>query len=318
MQLELPLPPTMLTMAGAVRRRGRQLAESSCCHCSSRRGSRGRTPTIRMMWYVPPLPPVVTQSSSQIGIITDLALQVLGRDRVLDLLGAVVAGVGVDVDREVGELDRRRVGDLFLAVLVRVEVEDHERAAAATCTGGRCTPVRSGARSDRPGSGLLIRHGSSTTMVLPGPSQLAMLTGKTTGRTTPPVRAPVTAVAAADAVNWLIPIDPRECRAECLAPADLDALGVGGIVDVAIAAGPTCAAADWVVVVTARRRRAARRTGSCSSRRTSRGRWPSAIRSIAARTSASTSVPPLSRLARTVAPALATESAAFWAIRWWA
>ena len=44
-------------------------------------------------------------------------------------------------------------------------------------------------------------------------------------------------------------------------------------------------------------------------------RWlAAAIASVAAMTSASVWVPPPSRWARTVAPAFATESAAFWAI----
>ena len=95
--------------------------------------------------------------------------------------------------------------DLFLAVLVRVEVEDHERPGSGLAqrhdvflTDRMCLGSA--------GLGSLSRHGSSITMLVPVPSQDSMLTGNTTGRTTPPVSAPVTAAASADAVNWLIPM----------------------------------------------------------------------------------------------------------------
>ena len=88
-----------------------------------------------MMWYLPLLPPLVEQSPSQIGIRTTLPCRCGVVDRVGDLLRAVVAVVDRDVDRELVELDRGRVHDLLVAVLVRVEVEDHERPAAGLAQG---------------------------------------------------------------------------------------------------------------------------------------------------------------------------------------
>src|SRR5215207_5424289 len=56
------------------------------------------------------------------------------------------------------------------------------------------------------GPGLLIRHGASTGPSVPVPSQSFIVTGNTTGMKTPPVSAPDTAVASADAVNSLNPM----------------------------------------------------------------------------------------------------------------
>ena len=76
-----------------------------------------------------------------------------------------------------------------------------------------------------------------------------MLTGKTTGRKTPPVSAPVTAVAAAEAVNWLIPIARAKVVSKAWLPATWTPCAPAGMATLPSLPGPTCAAADWVVVV---------------------------------------------------------------------
>ena len=58
------------------------------------------------------------------------------------------------------------------------------------------------------------------------PSQFFMLTGNTTGRNWPPVRAPVTAVASAAAVNWLMPEHAGERGVEAQVAGRPDALRV--------------------------------------------------------------------------------------------
>ncbi len=71
-----------------------------------------------------------------------------------------------------------------------------------------------------------------------------MLIGKMIGMNPPLTRAPATAVASADAANWLNPITrpnvvPNDCEAPTWTPCAL-----GGIVP-----PPTAAAAAWFVVV---------------------------------------------------------------------
>ena len=90
--------------------------------------------------------------------------------------------------------------------------------------------------------GLLIRHGSSMTTVFPDPSQSAMLTGNTTGMNWPPVSIPVTAVASADAVNWLIPSARAKVVPKVWLPPTRTPWVPGGIVS-SPSAGPTWAAA---------------------------------------------------------------------------
>ena len=100
------------------------------------------------------------------------------------------------------------------------------------------------------GSGLLIRHGSSTTTVFPEPSHWAMLTGNTTGMKMPPVRAPDTAVATADAVNWLTPSTRANVVPKIWLPPTETPCAPGGIVVSPASAAPTCSASAGFVVTT--------------------------------------------------------------------
>src|SRR3954452_12805001 len=92
--------------------------------------------------------------------------------------------------------------------------------------------------------GLLMRHGASTGWSVPATSQSFIVTGNTTGMNTPPVRAPATAVASAEAENWLIPITRANVVANAWVPT-----GRTPSVSVGITLSPTRAAVAVLVVV---------------------------------------------------------------------
>ena len=70
-----------------------------------------------------------------------------------------------------------------------------------------------------------------------------MLTGKTTGRNWPPVRAPLTAVASADTRNWLMPRTRANVVPKSRSPPARTPCAVGGITP-----PPTAAAALGLLV----------------------------------------------------------------------
>ena len=89
--------------------------------------------------------------------------------------------------------------------------------------------------------GLLIVQLVSPVPTLPGLLQSTMLIGKMSGMNPPLMRAPATAVASADAANWLNPITRPNVVPNDWVPPTWTPCAPGGMVPTT----PTWAAAAW-------------------------------------------------------------------------